>query len=147
MSDGGAVEDEELDMKTLWRLVMCAGFMAACVVGPAAQTAPMKASMQRKLEDTQGLLRAVVMSDFAQVARSTERLSRISDTEIASWQTPGQPEYTVQAMAFITSVDALRLAARRKDADAVGEHYARLVSSCVRCHAVVRRLRLISLTR
>jgi hypothetical protein len=67
-----------------------------------AQAPAMRTVMQHKLEDAQRLLRAVVMSDFVQIDRGAERLSRITDMEISSWQTPGQPEYTRQAVAFIS---------------------------------------------
>lgn len=114
------------------------------VAGSSAQSPVMRSVMQRKLDDAQGLLKPVVVSDFAQVDRVAERLSRITDMEVASWQTPGQPEYTRQAVLFLTSVQGLREAARRRDASAMGDQYAALVSSCVHCHAVLRRSRLIS---
>jgi hypothetical protein len=104
----------------------------------------MRTVMQQKLDGTQQLLRAVVLSDFAQIDRAAERLSRITDLEIGSWQTPGRPEYTRQAVEFISAVRGLREAAKRRDADAAGTHYSALVTSCVQCHAVVRRTRLVS---
>jgi hypothetical protein len=64
--------------------------------------------------------------------------------EIGSWQTPGRPEYTRRAVEFISAVQGLREAARRRDADAAGTHYTALVTSCIQCHAAVRGARLVS---
>jgi len=118
-----------------------------CSVGLSSAQAPvMRSVMQDKLRNTQALLQSVVAADFASIDRAASRLSRISETEIGSWQTPGQPEYTRQAMAFMSSVRGLREAARRRDADAVGKAYGALVSSCIECHVVVRKMKLVSAT-
>jgi hypothetical protein len=125
-------------------LVAAAAGLSAGPATTAAQAPAMRTVMQQKLDDTQRLLRAVVMADFAQIDRGAERLSRITDMEIGSWQTPGQPEYTRRAVEFLSAVQGLREAAKRRNADAAGAHYSALVSSCVQCHAVVGRSRLVS---
>jgi hypothetical protein len=79
-------------------------------------------------------------------------MSQISETEIASWQGGAQPEYRKQAMQFVSSVQALHEAAATKDLDAVLTRYLDavltrykdLVSSCIRCHTHVRRMRTVS---
>jgi cytochrome c556 len=65
--------------------------------------------------------------------------------EIVSWQNPPKREYTEQAMLFMSSVDDLREAARRRDIEAVGGAYSALITTCVHCHAYVRDARLASL--
>jgi cytochrome c556 len=101
--------------------------------------------MREKLGNAQQLLEAVVRADFPAIARSADRLSRISDTEIASWQAMAQPAYTEQASRFLIAVQRLREAAASQNSQAATDEYATLVSSCVRCHQYVRNSRMASL--
>ena len=110
-----------------------------------AQNLSMKAAMRLKMTAAETLLRAVVTADYAAMARGADRLSRITDTEIASWQTPGRPEYTEQAMKFLTAVQTVKEAARSRDQRAAGNGYAALVASCASCHATVTRARVVRL--
>lgn len=127
-----------------WAVVLLASALTTGVVGHAqAQNLTMKAAMRLKMDSAQVLLKAVVTGDYAAIARSADRLSRITDTEIASWQTPGRPEYTNQAMRFLMAVQTLRDAARSRDQRAAGTGYAALVSSCASCHATVTRTRVV----
>lgn len=112
---------------------------------PSAQQPTLRTAMRNKLVDTQRLLEAVVTADYPAIGRSVDALSRISETEIASWQAGAQPEYRKQAMQFVSAVQALHEAAATKDLDAVLTGYTALVSSCTRCHAHVRRMRTVSL--
>jgi hypothetical protein len=73
------------------------------------------------------------------MTRYTDYLSRIRDTEIASWQeVPTQPDYVQQAVLFLRSVDGLRKAAAAGNVDAAALEYTSLISSCIRCHTYVR---------
>lgn len=110
----------------------------------SAQNPTLKTAMRAKLVNSQALLRAVVTADYPTIIRSAEVLSRISVTEIASWQVGAQPEYRNQAMQFVSAVQALRHAAASRDIDAALTAYTSLVSSCTRCHAHVRTSRAIS---
>ena len=110
----------------------------------SAQNPTLKTAMRDKLVNSQALLRAVVTADYPTIIRSTDALSRISVTEIASWQVGAQPEYRNQAMQFVSAVQGLRHAAASKDIDAALTAYTALVSSCTRCHAHVRTARTIS---
>jgi hypothetical protein len=85
-----------------------------------------------------------VIADFAAIDRSAEALSRISDTEIATWQVGALPEYRKQAMSFVLSVRAVREAAAKRDIDTALAEYTALVSSCTRCHAHARRSLVVS---
>ena len=70
------------------------GLIVAFHVGePSAQAPTLRVAMREKLTNTQQLLEAVVRADYPAMARYSEQLSRISYTEIASWQTVAQPEY------------------------------------------------------
>lgn len=110
----------------------------------SAQNPTLKTAMRTKLLNAQPLLEPVITADFAAIGRSADALNRISETEIASWQANAQPEYRKQAMSFILAVQALRDAAAKRDIDAALAEYTELVSSCSRCHAHVRRSRVVS---
>lgn len=110
----------------------------------SAQNPTLKTAMREKLANTQPLLEAVVTADYAAIDRGVNALSRISETEIASWQAGASPEYRKQAMAFVRSVQGLHAAAAKRDIDAALAEFTALVSSCTRCHAHVRSLRTVS---
>ena len=110
----------------------------------SAQNPTLKTAMREKLANTQRLLEAIVTADYAAIERAVNALSRISDTEIASWQVGASPEYRKQAVSFVRSVQGLYDAAAKRDIDAALAEYTALVSSCTRCHAHVRSLRAVS---
>lgn len=118
--------------------------LLAVAAGPASSDTRMQAVMRTKLSNTQGLLKAIVTTDFKEIDREAAALSRISEMEIVSWQNPPRRDYTEQAMLFMSSVDDLREAARRRDIEAVGGAYTALVTTCVHCHAYVRDARIAS---
>ncbi len=128
-------------------VIACVVVLGAAARPEAAQNPPVQMVMQSKLANAQTLLKSVVTSDWGGIDRSAQALSRISEAEIAMWQTPGRPEYAEHARAFLTAVQGLRDAVKRRDMLAAGTHYTALVSSCVQCHAFVRRARVVSLTR
>jgi cytochrome c556 len=110
----------------------------------SAQNPTLKTAMRDKLVNAQPLLEAVVRADYAAIDRAANALSRISETEIASWQVGAPPEYRKQAMAFVGSVQGLHDAAAKRDINAALAEYTALVSSCTRCHAYVRSSRVVS---
>ena len=115
------------------------------VSGPSpAQIPTLKSAMRGKLINAQQALEAVVGADYVSMARFANALSRITETEIASWQVGAHPVYREQAILFLSSVRGLREAAAKRDLDAALAHYTALVSSCTRCHAHVRSARTIS---
>ena len=71
--------------------------LALGAMEPSAQSPALKAVMREKLNNTQQLLEAVITADYAAMERYTERLGRISYTEIASWQAVAQPDYAGQS--------------------------------------------------
>jgi cytochrome c556 len=121
--------------------------LVALLVGSghsSAQNPTLKTAMRLKLTSSQPLLEAVVKADFAAITRSAEALSRISNTEIISWQSAAQTEYLKQATMFMLSVQGLGDAAANRDVEAALREYTNLVSSCTRCHAHVRRSQVFS---
>lgn len=128
------------------RLALAAVLVFACAERYSlAQNPTLKTAMRTKLLNAQPLLEAVVTADFAAIGRSAEALNRISETEVMSWQVSPQAEYRKQAMSFVLAVRGLREAAAKRDIDAALEEYSELVSSCTRCHAHVRRSRVVSI--
>jgi hypothetical protein len=127
----------------LLSLAAVLGF-ASAAVHSSAQNPTLKTAMRTKLLNAQPLLEAVVTADFVAIGRSADALNRISETEIVSWQANPQPEYRRQAMSFVLAVRGLREAAAKRDIDAALTGYTELVSSCIRCHAHVRRSRVVS---
>jgi len=123
-----------------------AGFAAAALVVPAAQSPPLAMAMRDKLSHTQQVLEGIVTADFPAVERHAEQLSRISYAEIGSWQANAQPDYVQQAVLFLSSVQGLREAAAKRNGDLALQEYTALVSSCVRCHMLpsVARVRVAS---
>jgi hypothetical protein len=115
-------------------------------VGPASGDLRMRAIMHTKLSNTQVLLKAIVTTDYKEIDRAAVALTRISESEIVSWQNPPKREYTDQAMLFMISVDDLREASRKRDIEGVGAAYSNLITTCVHCHAFVRDARVASLS-
>jgi hypothetical protein len=128
----------------LLSLAAALGFASAAVYSSSAQNPTIKTAMRTKLLNAQPLLEAVVTEDFVAIGRSADALNRISETEIVSWQANPQPEYRRQAMSFVLAVQGLREAAAKRDIDTALTEYTELVSSCTRCHAHVRRSRVVS---
>ena len=131
---------------TLRRFAVLGLALLALAVQPASGDARMQAVMRSKLANTQSLLKAIVTADYKEIDRAALALNRISEMEIVSWQNPPKPDYTAQAVLFMTSVDGLREAAGRRDMEAVGTEYSTLVSTCIHCHTYVRDARVASLT-
>jgi cytochrome c556 len=124
---------------------MVGAALALGVTNPAAQSPTLATAMRQKLANAQGLLEPIVKADYPLIARYAESLSRISETEIASWQTLAQPQYVEHATVFLLSVKGLREAAAARNMDAVTRAYSTLISSCIGCHAYIRTPRRASL--
>jgi hypothetical protein len=107
------------------------------IVQPSAQT-PLQMAMREKLGHAQRLLADVITADYEGIYRNAAPLSRISETEIASWQARANPDYTRNAVLFLESVEGIRHAAVSKDIEAARLEYVSLISSCIRCHAYVK---------
>jgi len=122
--------------------LMCAALvlaLAATLSPPVhAQNPTLQTVMRDKLASAQNLLEALVRGNFAEIDRSAEMLSRITATEIASWQAVSRPDYTEMASLFLLSVEGLRDAAAARDLDGVLQEYTTMISACTRCHTYVR---------
>jgi cytochrome c556 len=127
-----------------------AALVALCLLvpisSPSAQNRPLQTAMREKLANAQGLLGVIVRGDFDAIVRYGDRLSWITETEIASWQTAATPDYVKQATVFLLSVQGLRDAAKKRDLEDVAQEYSTMVSSCIRCHTIVRTTQRVSLS-
>lgn len=108
-----------------------------------AQNPTLKTLMRAKLFNSQRLLESLVTADYAAIQRDADALSRITEKEIISWQMGVQPEYAKQATFFVLSVRGLQEAAADRNLDAALHEYTTLTSSCVGCHAHVRRIKAV----
>ena len=109
-----------------------------------AQNPTLKTLMRAKLLNTQRLLESLVTADYAAIQRDATALSRITEKEIVSWQLGAQAEYAKQATFFVLSVRGLQEAAANRNLDVALHEYTALTSSCVHCHAQVRRSKSIT---
>lgn len=105
-----------------------------------AQTVALNRVMRQKLVDAQGVLAAVVTSNWRELERSSRALAKATDDP--AWLVLRTPEYTKQSEAFLYAVNDLVDAALRRDAEAAPLAYAALTIRCVQCHRYVARARL-----
>ena len=110
------------------------------VSNSSAQTTALNRVMRQKLEQSQGMLAAVVMSNWADLERRSEALVRI--TNDPAWAVLNTPEYAKQSQAFLRAAQDLVDAAKRRDLDAAPAAYVSLTLSCVQCHRYVARARI-----
>ena len=125
--------------------IALAAMVAAIQVPSSAQMPPLTAVMQEKAQNAERLLKPVVLGDFVGIDRYTERLGRLTYTEVSSWQDRSDSRYIAQANAFIDAVQQLREATRARDVKRASAAYTGLISSCVNCHQLVQAGRSVSL--
>ncbi len=112
--------------------------------GVQGQSPSMKTVMHEKVENAERLLKPIVTGDFLQIERYSDRLARISFTEISSWQVRPESGYSDRATAFLNAVQRLRKAATMQSRDEATAAYAALVTSCSQCHGYLHRVNPIS---
>ena len=129
-------------MQRLGVCIALAGTLAVAVslTGTFAQTPQLSKVMRAKLEQSQGLLAALVTSNWNDLARRTQELQRL--TRDPAWSVMNSPPYASQAAAFLRAVEDLSQAAERRDGETAPLAYVSLTLTCVRCHQAVARSRL-----
>jgi cytochrome c556 len=124
-------------MKTLTMTIL----LTACVGAPArAQTTALERVMRQKLVDAQGVMAAVVTSNWSELDRRSRALLKATDDP--AWLVLRTPEYSKQSEAFIRAIDDLVDAAARRDQDAAPLAYMAVTVRCVQCHRYVARARI-----
>jgi len=101
--------------------------------------------MQEKAQNAQGLLRPLVLGDFTGMERYVTQLSRLTYTEVSSWQAQPNSDYLQQVSAFLAAIEELGGAAQAREARRASTAYANLVASCVNCHQLVKARQSVSL--
>ena len=124
-------------MKTF---VMALVLMVAAIGHANAQTTATARVMRQKLVDAQGVMAAVVTSNWAELDRRSKALAKA--TEDPAWLVLRTPEYAKQGEAFVRAVNDLLDAASRRDADGAPLAYVALTMRCVQCHRYVARARI-----
>ena len=108
--------------------------------GLEGQTTALNRVMRNKLADAQGVLAAVVTSDWAELERRSKALAAATDDP--AWLVLTTAEYTRQSEAFVRAVNDLVDAAARRDQEAAPLAYVALTMRCVQCHRYVARARI-----
>jgi cytochrome c556 len=106
----------------------------------SAQTTALGRLMRQKLELSQGILAAVVTSNWTELERRSQALAQV--TNDPAWTVLRTPEYSKQSQAFLRAAQDLLAAAKRRDLDATPLAYVSLTLSCVQCHRYVARARI-----
>ena len=114
--------------------------MIATAAQGNAQTTATARVMRQKLIDAQGVMAAVVTSNWGELDRRSKALAKA--TEDPAWLVLRTPEYAKQGEAFLRAVNDLLDAAARRDADGAPLAYVALTMRCVQCHRYVARARL-----
>jgi len=108
--------------------------------GLEGQTTALNRVMRNKLADAQGVLAAVVTSNWAELERRSKALAAATDDP--AWLVLKTPEYTRQSEAFVRAANDLVDAAARRDQEAAPLAYVALTMRCVQCHRYVARARI-----
>ena len=122
-----------------WRaLVLCGALMS--VSATPSQGPEVKNVMREKLRLAQGILEAVVISDWRRLEVNTQDLARL--TSDPRWTALKYPEYAKQSAAFVRAVEALHAAAVERDLNKTPEAYTNVTLQCVACHRYLARQRI-----
>jgi hypothetical protein len=121
-------------MSNRFILALTALVTALGAAAPSAQSPTLKSVMRAKAEDAEQLLRPLIAADFVALERSVERLSRLTYTEVGSWQARPDAAYLHQARLLVRGLQTLREGARGRNIDKAADGYTAVVSACVGCH-------------
>jgi hypothetical protein len=116
---------------------MLAGLALAEV---SSQNLQLSRVMRQKLQQSQGLLAALVTSNWDDLERRSRELEGL--TRDPAWAVMNTPEYSRQAAAFLRATQDLIDASERRDQEGAPLAYVSLTLTCVRCHQTVARRRL-----
>ncbi|MBT8486540.1 MAG: cytochrome c [Phycisphaerales bacterium] len=92
--------------------------------------------MVAKLSETQGLLGAIALEDFAAIERRARALRRLSQD--AGWRVHTTVAYGVFSDEFGATAGELGDAAQSGEMDRVMRAYGELTKTCVACHRYMR---------
>jgi len=128
--------------RRLIRVAFAAVLVASALTEASSQTLQLSRVMREKLQQSQGLLAALVTSDWNELARRSRALESL--TRDPAWAVMNAPEYSRHAVGFLRATEDLIDAAERHDLEGAPLAYVAVTLSCVRCHQAVARSRLAS---
>ena len=97
--------------------------------------APAASLMQRKLDLSQNVLKALALEDYPLMSKSTTELLQLARQH---WTEEETPAYRAQLKDFWTVLEGLDRAAQDKNLDGATLAYVQLTISCVKCHKSLR---------
>lgn len=122
-----------------WYIVVA--FFALASLAPAASQGPeLNNVMRQKLVHAQGILEAVVTSDWTSLETHSRELERL--THDRRWTVLQYPEYATHSAKFVRSIQELHRAAAQRDLDATPKAYVAMTLRCVECHRYLARARI-----
>jgi hypothetical protein len=110
---------------------------------PKPDREKVRALMRRKMDQSQGLLEALMKNDLAKAGRHAEELARIRKD--ASFAVVPTPTYELWAGEFASGAEKVAKAAREKNFEVAKLGYLEMTMTCFHCHAYYRDLRDVSL--
>lgn len=122
-----------------WYIVVA--FSALVGLAPAPSQGPeLNNVMREKLVHAQGILEAVVTSDWPSLETHSRELERL--THDPRWTILRYPEYATHSARFVRSVQDLHRAAAQRDLEAAPKAYVAMTLQCVECHRYMARARI-----
>lgn len=106
---------------------------------PKAETdnQPMSFWMAKKLDHSQGILRALAEADFEAIAEHAQQLERLNQVE--GFVRRRNPEYTAHVQLFARISKEIAQQAERENIEGATLAFNQLTVSCVRCHQTLRQ--------
>jgi hypothetical protein len=123
-------------MQMTTRILMVSALMLTSVSAPAGQTAATQRVMREKLVHTQGILRAIMVSDHQLLEKESVALMRLTKED--GWQVLTSPEYLRQSAAFTQAIEDLVDAAKGNDLDGAAVSYSAMTMRCYQCHRYLK---------
>jgi len=125
--------------RMVWILIAAGTVVVTAGNGPASLQQSTPEIMQRKLDKTQQLLRALVLAEFEGIETGGSELDSLA--EFQSWFVLPTPEYARHSEEFREAAQSVARAGNERDMGAATEAYISLVEKCVQCHEYMRRVR------
>jgi len=125
--------------RMVWILVAAGAAVVTAGGAPAGLQQSTPEIMQRKLDKTQQLLRALVLAEFEGIETGGSELDSLA--EFQSWFVLPTPEYARHTEEFREAAQGVARAGHERDIAAATEAYTSVVRKCVQCHEYMRRVR------
>ncbi len=97
---------------------------------------PISFWMEKKLENSQAILRALATSDFDLIDSSARQLQRLN--KIEGFIRRRNPDYRTNVLIFERIARELSRQAQQRNIDGVTLAFNQMAVSCVRCHQALR---------